>query len=168
MRLAGKAMWDKPRGKNLLDRGSPCYDVYECKGKGYMAVGTLEPHFFGNLLKGLDLDRSFARKQHDRSTWPAMRDAIRSRFLQKTRREWEGIFDGQDACCTPILSQSELEETRYDQRAAVGLSETPALPIDQVQAWKGSALVPGTRREKMPQSWLLGNAIGISQNKEVP
>jgi alpha-methylacyl-CoA racemase len=154
MRLAGKAMWDRPRGENLLDGGSPFYDVYECKDKGYMAVGALEPQFFGKLLKGLGLDKSFAPRQHDRSTWPAMRVIFRTRLLQKTRKEWERIFDGQDACCTPVLSQSELEEAGYDQRPAVGLSDTPALPTDPVEAWKSSALVPGTGGESILESWL--------------
>lgn len=154
MRLAGKTGWDRPRGENLLDGGSPCYDVYECKDKGYMAVGALEPQFFHKLLKGLGFDKSFAPKQHDRRTWPAMRDAFQRRFLQKTRKEWEGIFDGQDACCTPVLIQSELEEAGYDQRAPVGLSDTPALPIDPVEAWKSSALIPGTGAERILESWL--------------
>ena len=53
MRYAVKTpAWSQPRGQNLLDGGSPFYDVYECKDGGYMAVGALEPKFFHELLRG--------------------------------------------------------------------------------------------------------------------
>lgn len=40
------------RGTNLLDGGYHAYDTYETKDGLYMAVGSLEPNFYEQLLKG--------------------------------------------------------------------------------------------------------------------
>ena len=34
----------------------PYYDVYETSDGKYMAVGAIEPQFYAELLKGLELD----------------------------------------------------------------------------------------------------------------
>lgn len=40
MRLGrGTEWWDRERGEHVLDGGCPWYEVYECKGGGFMAVG---------------------------------------------------------------------------------------------------------------------------------
>ena len=39
----------------LLDGGAPFYRIYECSDGGYMAVGSIEPQFFAQLLAGLGL-----------------------------------------------------------------------------------------------------------------
>ncbi|MCJ1247920.1 hypothetical protein MMC30_005135 [Trapelia coarctata] len=154
LRFATKTpTWNKPRGENLLDGGCPFYDVYECKDGDYMAVGALEPQFFTKLLEGLELDKGYAMKQQDRSVWPAMRKTFHTKFLEKTRQEWEAIFDGKDACCTPVLSQAELEEAQYEQRPAVGLTHTPGLGHKEEEAWKSSGLAPGSGGEEVLKSW---------------
>ena len=148
-------IWDQPRGENLLDGGSPFYDVYECKDGNHMAVGALEPKFFVQLIQGLGLGQTFNVKQQlDRDAWPSMQKAFRMRFLQKTRREWEQIFDGTDACCTPVLGQSELERQEYEQRPAVRLSASPGLGIPQDQAWQSEGLAPGDGGEALLMTWL--------------
>ena len=45
-------LFSKPRGENMLDGGVAFYDTYETKDGKHMAVGSLEPQFFKNLLKG--------------------------------------------------------------------------------------------------------------------
>ena len=126
MRLMSKTpLWDQPRGFNYLDGGAPWYEVYECKGGSYMAVGALEPQFFRELLKGLELGDQWMTKRHDRSNWDVLRDLLRSQFLEKTRAEWEIVFTGKDACCTPVLSQGELEASNHEQRSAVRLDLSP-------------------------------------------
>ena len=41
------------RGTNILDGGYAAYDTYETKDGKYMAVGSLEPQFLAQALKGL-------------------------------------------------------------------------------------------------------------------
>ena len=148
-------IWDQPRGENPLDGGCPFYDVYACKEGGYMAVGALEPKFFRELIRGLGLEGSFCTQQQmNRQSWPEMRENIRGRFLQKTRQEWEQVFDGTDACCTPVKGLEELERQGYEQRSAVGLSASPSLDIPKDQAWQSKGLAPGHGGEDLLEMWL--------------
>lgn len=147
--------WDKPRGQNLSDGGCPYYNVYECKDDGkYMAVAGLEPQFFAELVKRLGLeDQGWVISRERRATWPAIKTAFEQRFRQKMRREWEEIFDGADACVTPVFTHAELEATGYEQRPAVTLSETPSLPLGN-SGWNVEVLEPGEGGEKSLFEWL--------------
>ena len=144
---------DRPRGDNMLDGGCPWYRVYECKDGQYMAVGALEERFFELLLKGLDIDRQFLTTRDDRTMWPALSEIFGKRFLEKTRPEWERVFAGTDACCTPVLSQDEHEEQGYEQRPAVGLLGSPGLAIPVSEAWSSQNLAPGVGGENMVKGW---------------
>ena len=155
MRLGTKLpLWDQPRGENVLDGGAPFYDVYECKCGGFMAVGPLEDKFFRELVKGLGIESKWSKERLDRVKWPQLRNILCKKFLSKTRAEWESVFDGKDACCTPVLEQKELEETGYEHRAPLGLSDTSALEVNQEEAWTGMGLSPGVGGEETLDQWL--------------
>ena len=145
---------NRPRGENLLDSGCPWYEIYECKSGGYMAVGSLEENFFSELLKGLNIDQDLVATRNDRTTWPDLKEVFRKRFLEKTRQDWQLIFAGKDACCTPVLSQIELEEQEYEQRPAVGLVGSPGLPIPRTEAWSSRNLSPGAGGEEVLKNWM--------------
>ncbi|KAI0389904.1 alpha-methylacyl-CoA racemase [Xylariaceae sp. FL0594] len=135
-RLARKTpMGNQPRGENDLDGGCPFYDTYETRDGRYMSVGALEPQFYAVLVKGLALEhKGWDQTRWDRATWPEMRATFETVFKQKTRGEWEAIFDGTDACCLPVLDYSELENDASregDQRPVVTLRGTPCLAVDQ-------------------------------------
>lgn len=149
-------LWDQPRGQNMLDGGSPFYDTYETKDPGkFFAVGALEPKFYAALLRGLGFKHRELPSRDDRTNWPVLRAAFSQRFREKTRAEWEAIFDGTDACATPVLEQNELEASGFEQRPAVHLTETPALPAAADDgAWSGGGLVPGTGGQQTLQVWL--------------
>lgn len=103
MRASGA--WTDTRGANLVDSGAPFYDVYETADAGWMAVGAIEPQFWDEVLRLLDLDDVPDRR--DPSTWPAVRALLTDRFRQRSRKAWEAVFDGTDACVTPVLSWAE-------------------------------------------------------------
>jgi alpha-methylacyl-CoA racemase len=147
-------LWDRPRGENLLDGGCPYYDTYKCKDGGYMAIGALEPQFFSKLLNGLGLKSDLSSTREDRKNWPLLKDLFTRKFLEKTRTEWEAIFDGTDACCTPVIMQQELEAEGYEQRHAVQLKMTPGAAIDQTEAWRSGGLPPGTNGEGLLKDWM--------------
>ncbi len=153
-------LWDKPPGENILDGGCPWYDVYECKSGGYMAVGALEPKFFAELLQGLDIGEELLHRREDRNIWPEMRSDFQRRFRQKTRTEWESIFNRKDACCTPVLTQIELQGKGYEQRLPVNLSGSPGYQISPQDAWESKGLAPGVGGEALLESW-----IGWKRNK---
>ncbi|EAW14731.1 CaiB/BaiF CoA transferase family protein [Aspergillus clavatus NRRL 1] len=149
-------MWSEPRGENMLDGGSPFYDTYETKDRGkYFAVGALEPQFYAALIKGLGFAPDELPAREDRANWPALRAAFEKRFREKTRAEWEAIFDGADACATPVLEQDELQRSGYEHRPAVHLVDTPGLPIPADDGgWTGGGLVPGTCGQETLATWL--------------
>ena len=147
-----------PRGTNMLDGGSPFYGCYECKDKGkYMSVGALEPQFFAALLKGMNLTEKDIlpygiTDRNDKASWPHMREVFTRKFASKTRKEWEAIFDGTDACCAPVLEFGELEKMQYDLRPIVTLTQTPgSIGSDP---WNGSALKPGTGGQATLAKWM--------------
>ena len=99
--------WTDDRGVNLLDSGAPFYDVYQTADGQYMAVGSIEPKFYAELIAGLQLDPTTLPAQYDKTAWPALKERFAKIFAEKSREEWEGIFAERDACVTPVLSPDE-------------------------------------------------------------
>jgi len=95
-------------GTNLLDGGAPFYQVYETADGKFMAVGALEKHFYEKLLKELGLDPATLPPQNDPAFWPETRDLFEKLFKEKTREEWTAVFEGKDACVTPVLELDEV------------------------------------------------------------
>jgi alpha-methylacyl-CoA racemase len=103
--MAG-GLWQDRRGVNLLDTGVPWYDVYETADGGHMAVGSLEPQFYAELLDRLGLaDAAPPREDPDR-----LRVLLTDTFRTRTRDEWTAVFDGSDACVAPVLSYAEARQ----------------------------------------------------------
>uniref|UniRef100_A0A8C6M363 Alpha-methylacyl-CoA racemase n=1 Tax=Nothobranchius furzeri TaxID=105023 RepID=A0A8C6M363_NOTFU len=136
-------LWSRGRGENLLDSGAPFYDTYKTLDGKYMAVGPLEPQFYEQLLKGLQLDAGELPPQMSFSDWPEMRRIFTQSFASKTQADWSRIFDEVDACVTPVLSFDEVSSHHHNRergsfvknssgeefpRPAPVLSRTPAEP----------------------------------------
>ncbi|RAV08566.1 CoA transferase [Mycolicibacterium sp. GF69] len=127
----------------MLDGGAPFYRTYETADGRYMAVGSIEPQFFAQLLAGLGLSSDEVPRQLDKAAFPQMHTLFAERFASKTRDEWSEIFAGTDACVTPVLTWSEAVHNEHlrerstlvrangvDQAApAPRFSRTPAGPI---------------------------------------
>ncbi len=105
--LRGAGQWSDEPGTNLLDGGAPFYDCYVCRDGGYVAVGALEEPFYAALLHGLGLDPASVPDRDDRAQWPALRAVFTACFASRTRDEWAQVFEGTDACVTPVLSLAE-------------------------------------------------------------
>ncbi|KAL7274133.1 hypothetical protein RUND412_002987 [Rhizina undulata] len=152
--LLKTSRWGAKRGKNLLDGGAPFYDTYETKDGGFMAVGALEPQFYAAFVSGLfrysDTKVEDLPERSDHRNWKELADVFTKRFLEKTRREWEAVFDGTDACVTPVKSHAELEQEGFDQRPAVTLRGSPAVKVD---GWNGVSLKPGNGGKGALEEW---------------
>lgn len=101
--------WNTRRGTNLLDSGAPYYDVYATSDGEYVAVGALEPKFYQELVERLGLSDQLPDRD-DPANWPDIRERFTATFGQRTRAEWEEVFDGSDACVAPVLSMTEAAE----------------------------------------------------------
>ncbi|KAF1942310.1 alpha-methylacyl-CoA racemase-like protein [Clathrospora elynae] len=164
-------VWGGERGMNMLDGGAPFYDTYQTADGGYMAVGAIEPQFYAALLEGMGLQPSDLPGDRDnKADWPKLKDFFTTEFRKRTRAEWEAIFDGTDACCTPVFTHADLEAQGFDQRPAVTLKSTPGYAIhegdDERSAaegqgigWEGSGwsekgLKPGDGGEDTLARWM--------------
>lgn len=115
----GSPLLNRPRGHNMLDSGAPFYDTYRTKDGKFVAVGAIEPQFYALLLQGLglapsdlsssvDSSPSSLPGQMDEEGWPVLRAKFADAFAKKTRDEWCAVFDGKDACVSPVLELEEL------------------------------------------------------------
>ena len=75
--------------------------------------------------------------------WPELRRIFTERFASKSQEDWSQVFDGTDACVTPVLSFEQVSSHPHNQernsfltdsngeespRPAPVLSRTPAEP----------------------------------------
>ena len=88
-----------------------------------MAVGAIEPQFYAELLVGLGLsDRAQLPDRNDVSQWDSLRATFKHAFRTRTRDEWAGVFDGTDACVTPVLTFAEAAaDSHMTARGAVSV-----------------------------------------------
>ncbi len=112
--MAAGGLWEDRRDANLLDGGAPFYTTYRTRDGKWMAVGPLEPLFYAEMLTGLCLDPAELPGQYDRDRWPELRRRLADAFAERTRTEWEDVFDGTDACVTPVLSLAEAPEHSHN------------------------------------------------------
>lgn len=135
--------WYASRGGNLLDGGAPFYDTYKTSDGKFMAVGAIEPDFYSMLLKGLGLDADKLPDQMSFPDWNEMKTIFQDTFSKKTQAEWCKVFDGTDACVTPVVEFKDAAQYPHNaDRAsyfknvenetcpwpAPILSRTPAIP----------------------------------------
>ena len=104
------------RGTNLLDTGAHFYDVYRCADDAYISIGSIEPQFYAELLRLLDLtdDPDFAT-QMDRAAWPALKERLGEIFASRTRAEWCELLEHTDVCFAPVLTMAEAAEHPHNQ-----------------------------------------------------
>ena len=123
--------WQDRRESNLLDGGAPFYRTYATSDGGAVAVGAIEPRFYAALLRGMGLDATALPGQHERSQWPLMRERFAAVFASRTREHWEQVFEGTDACVSPVLSLDELAGSPHmaERGSFVGIDgEMPPAP----------------------------------------
>lgn len=112
LRAAGQ--WNDEPGTNLLDSGAHFYEVYETADGGFIAVGALEPQFYAELLRVLEIDPAEA-PQWDRARWPELKERFAAVFKQRTRAEWARVLERAEACATPVLSLREAPAHEHNR-----------------------------------------------------
>ena len=108
-------IWTDHRESNLLDGAAHFYGCYECKDKKFVSIGSIEPQFYQELIKRLDLDYNVFKDQMDRSKWPEFKKIIEKKFKEKTRDEWCDVMEGGDVCFAPVLSLEESINYRHNK-----------------------------------------------------
>ncbi|HWQ87727.1 CaiB/BaiF CoA-transferase family protein [Brevundimonas sp.] len=123
--LRARGLWSDARGANLLDGGAPFYRCFACRDGRFVAVGALEPQFYRALLAGLNLNEAEA-PQYDTGGWPALHARLEAIFATRDRDDWAALFEGTDACVTPVLSLAEAPRHPHNAaRSTFGASGRP-------------------------------------------
>lgn len=101
------------------------------------------------FLVGLDLDAAELPDQMSISDWPELTKIFANRFASKTQTEWSTIFDGTDACVTPVLSFEEVSSHPHNRDRASFIEDAsgqesprPAPVLSRTPADPGVALDP--------------------------
>ena len=104
--LKQAGMWTDVPGTNFLDSGAHFYEVYECADGRFMAVGAIEPQFYAELLRILELPPD-ELPQWDRERWPEFKQRLADVFRTRTRDEWVDRFEPAEACTTGVYGLFE-------------------------------------------------------------
>ena len=114
--LAALGQWSPARESNLLDGAMPYYRCYTCADGKFLAVGCIEPQFFAEFLSILDIDPDVFGGQNDRKVHSAQHARLEALFATEPRDHWAALFDGSDACVSPVLDYTEA--AAHPQNAA--------------------------------------------------
>jgi alpha-methylacyl-CoA racemase len=113
--IRASGSWNDERGANLLDGGAPFYSTYETNDGKYVAVGPIERRFYDQLAELAGFPEEMSRQRSDSERWTAHRAVMREIFLSKSLAEWREVFDGSDACVTPVLTMAEAVEHPHNR-----------------------------------------------------
>lgn len=116
--LAGLGQWTPTREANLLDGAMPYYRCYKTSDDKFMAVGCIEPQFFAQMLVKLEIDAAEFGPQNNPKYRAQQHGKLEAIFASNTRDHWADIFDGSDACVSPVLTYEEAVE--HPQNVARG------------------------------------------------
>jgi alpha-methylacyl-CoA racemase len=105
MRAQGR--WPAEPGSNSSDTGAPYYEVYECADGRFLAVGAIEKPFWAEFVELLGLPPGSLPDRDDPAQWPEGKRRLAEVLSTRSRDDWAAVFDGSDACVSPVLSLDE-------------------------------------------------------------
>ncbi len=105
-----------------LNGALPCYRVYPTKDGGAMALAALEPAFWRAFCEAVGRPEWIPRAFD-----PALIPEVAELFRSRTRREWEELREGLDACLEPVLEPDEAIQS-LAHLAPAFQGGIPALP----------------------------------------
>ncbi len=146
------------RGAGMLTGGAPCYRCYRASDGRYLALGALEPNFFGafcTLAGKPELAGSMYARGDEALAVIAELDSL---FATRTAQEWIDLCAGQDVCLEIVRTPDEAmaaPEHADVVRTVDGFTV--------VSAHLGAECVPVTR----PPSQLGADAVAVMERLEI-
>lgn len=139
--------WNSAAPDNLLQTAAPFYDVYQTSDDRYLAVGAMEPEFYAAFVAGLGLDVKELPRQYDAGSWPRVKALFTTVIARHPLSHWREVFDGTDACATPVLT---LDEAATDPHMAHrrALGPPGALRPAPAPRFAGPGFLAGSRAGK--------------------
>jgi len=123
--------WPVPGGETVTG-GTPRYNIYRTADDRFIAAAPLEDKFWANFTRIIGLPANLLDDSIDPR---ATRDAVASLIAGRTAMEWMELFEGNDVCCSVVLSLEEaLRDPHWEMRGVfnrelvIGGRSVPALP----------------------------------------
>lgn len=98
------------RGELTLNGGKACYEVYRTKDDRFLSVGALEFKFWRNFCTVIGKEALTTKLEDPIENQRIMKEEIQEVILEKTLAQWLELFDGIDACVSPVLTPQEMTE----------------------------------------------------------
>ncbi len=96
------------RGETLLTGQHPWYNIYQTSDGKYLSVGAIEPQFYANLCRLMDLEDLIPHQYAEGEKKEEIFARFREVFLTRTRDEWVSLLMHADTCTSPVYAISEL------------------------------------------------------------
>ncbi|GGF58555.1 CoA transferase [Azorhizobium oxalatiphilum] len=95
------------RGEGSIDGGAAGYNIYRAACGGFIALGALEPAFWGNFCAAIGRADLVAR--HD-DPLPQIQlvDELKALFLTRSALEWEERLGAADCCFQRLLETADI------------------------------------------------------------
>lgn len=159
MTAQGRWHLDQP-GTNFCDGGAPYYNVYETSDGRFLAVAPIESQFYAVMVEKLGLDPATLPDRDDPANWPALIELFAGIFAKEPRDHWATLFEGTDACVTPVLTFAEARThphnaargTIVEEYGVVQPAPTPRLSRTPAAITHPPA-VPGRESREVLQDW---------------
>jgi alpha-methylacyl-CoA racemase len=157
--LAGGLLKEE-RSSNLLDGGTPYYDLYETADGRHLAVAALEPRFYHALVAGLGIAET-APDRDDPAARAELRRQIGDAVRGRTQAAWVAVFEGTDACVAPVLPTTEAfhhphltaRETFVDRDGTVQPAPAPRFSRTPPTLSTPPAARPGQHTREALSAW---------------
>ncbi|MCC6848546.1 MAG: CoA transferase [Deltaproteobacteria bacterium] len=112
-------------GGDLLTGRYACYDVYRARDARWLSVAAIEPQFWANLCRLLELPE-WTQHQRDDERQDAIRADLRRVFATRDRDDWVARLAGNDTCVAPVREIAELPGmAQHGARRAFADAEHP-------------------------------------------
>lgn len=116
-----EAFWDtgvaRGPGDTHLTGRHPWYAVHATADGGAVALGAVEPGFHRALCGAIGHPELAETQYAEGGALDRSRAAIRDAFATRTRDDAMALFDGVEACASPVLSTAEVAGSQLMARA---------------------------------------------------
>jgi crotonobetainyl-CoA:carnitine CoA-transferase CaiB-like acyl-CoA transferase len=139
-------------GETWLQGAAPFYQVYRCADGKWISIAALEPYFFANLCRQLNLEQ-FADDQWNAERWPALRAALTETFQSKARDAWFALLSESDVGVGRVLALDEVagDPHVHARDMFVEVADESFGTIPQVGVIPKLSDTPGAIRSPAPQ-----------------
>jgi len=132
-------------GHYILTGRYACYEIYECSDGRFISVGAIEPQFWANLCRLLEVEQ-WTASQTDDAVQEQIRADLAERFATRGRDEWVALLGPADCCVAPVNTVAEaLVDEQFVARNSVVDAEHPRVGAFRQLApiWAGTEPIDG-------------------------